>query len=113
MTVELYRQNADRCRLRSLEALTPEGKDHWLRIAEGWEKKVANAIDANQGQASRPVIMKTAEEYLDLAVQFELLARFEENLKLKADFEKQAAAYRQLAANRMDELGPNPPKISN
>jgi hypothetical protein len=57
--------------------------------------------------------MKTAEEYLDLATQFELLATFEENQKLKADFEQQAAAYRKLAADRMDEIGSKPPKISN
>jgi hypothetical protein len=55
--------------------------------------------------------MKTAAEYLDLAVQFELLATFEEDPKLKAAFEKQAAAYRQLAAE--DEIDSKPPKISN
>ncbi len=48
MSAELYRENAGRCRQRSIEALTPEGKAHWLRIAEEWEKlaKQAEAMDA-------------------------------------------------------------------
>jgi hypothetical protein len=48
MSAELYRENAGRCRQRSMEALTPEGKAHWLRIAEEWEKlaKHAEAMDA-------------------------------------------------------------------
>jgi hypothetical protein len=53
--------------------------------------------------------MKMIAEYLDHAVQFELLARFEENPKLKADFENQAAAYRKLAAERTKKLGLEPP----
>jgi hypothetical protein len=53
--------------------------------------------------------MKMIAEYLDRAVQFELLARFEENPKLKADFEDQAAAYRKLAAERTKKLGFEPP----
>jgi hypothetical protein len=45
--------------------------------------------------------MKTGSDYLELANQFELLALFEQNPKLKADFEKQAAAYRKLAEDRL------------
>jgi hypothetical protein len=35
--------------------------------------------------------MKTGSDYLELANQFELLALFEQNPKLKADFEKQCS----------------------
>jgi hypothetical protein len=44
-------------------------------------------------------------EYLDHAVQFDLLAHTEENPKLRADFEDQAATYRKLAAERAKKLG--------
>jgi hypothetical protein len=57
--------------------------------------------------------MKTSAEYLDLAVQFELLAMFEQNPKLKADFEQQAAAYRKLAAAGGNKNGSGTPEISN
>jgi hypothetical protein len=57
--------------------------------------------------------MKTAAEYLDLALQFDRLATFEESPKLKADFEKQGAAYRKLAEARMENTGLESPKISN
>lgn len=56
--------------------------------------------------------VKLIAEYLDRAVQFDLLARTEENPKLKADFEKQAAAYRKLAAERSKKLGLEPPPDS-
>jgi hypothetical protein len=52
-------------------------------------------------------------EYLEHALQFERLASLEENPKLKADLEKQAAAYRKLATERTKKLGMEPPKISN
>jgi hypothetical protein len=56
--------------------------------------------------------MKTTAEYLELAQQFELLAMFEQNPNLKADFEKQAVTYRRLAAGPSER--PNgSPKISN
>ena len=57
--------------------------------------------------------MKTSAEYLELAVQFELLATFEQNPKLKADFEQQAAAYRKLAAAHIEDNDSKPPKTSN
>ena len=46
--------------------------------------------------------MKTTAEYLELALKFELLASFEENPSLKADLEKQSAAYRKLAATGLE-----------
>ena len=57
--------------------------------------------------------MRMIAEYLEHAVQFDLLARTEENLELKADFEQQAVAYRKLAAERGKKLGLQPPPQSN
>jgi hypothetical protein len=48
-------------------------------------------------------------EYVEHALQFELLAAHEKNPQLKADLEKQAAAYRKLAADRAKEIGSEPP----
>jgi hypothetical protein len=42
---ELYRHNADDCRLRSLQARTPADKANWLKIAEEWQK-LAEDVDA-------------------------------------------------------------------
>jgi hypothetical protein len=56
--------------------------------------------------------MKIGADYLELANQFEMLALFEKNPKLKADFEKQAAAYRKLAEDRQEKQS-FPPKIAN
>lgn len=44
-------------------------------------------------------------EYLDRAIEFEHLAAAERDPKLKADLEKQAAAYRKLAEKRAKEYG--------
>jgi hypothetical protein len=44
--------------------------------------------------------MKMVAEYLEKALNFEQLAVAEKDPKLKADFERQAAAYRKLAAER-------------
>jgi hypothetical protein len=49
--------------------------------------------------------MKMVAEYVEHALQFERLAAHESDVKLKADFEKQAAAYRKLAADRAEKLG--------
>jgi hypothetical protein len=54
--------------------------------------------------------MKMIAEYLEHALQFELLATLEKNPKLKADLEKQAVAYRKLATERAKKLGLEPPK---
>jgi hypothetical protein len=44
--------------------------------------------------------MKMLAEYLENAIKFEKLASEETNPALKADLEKQAQAYRKLAAQR-------------
>jgi hypothetical protein len=54
--------------------------------------------------------MKMIAEYIENAIRFDRMAAEEPNLKLKAEFEKQAAAYRKLAAERAYKLGlPAPP----
>jgi hypothetical protein len=60
--------------------------------------------------------MKLVSEYLAHAVQFETLAAAETDPALKAELEKQAAAYHKLAATRAKQLGealPAAPKDSN
>ena len=54
--------------------------------------------------------MKMVAEYQAQAVTFEKMAAEEQDPKLKAQFEKQAAAYRNLAAERAKKqgLGPSP-----
>jgi hypothetical protein len=49
--------------------------------------------------------MKMVAEYLEHALNFERMAAGERDPELKADFEKQAAAYRKLAANRAKDYG--------
>jgi hypothetical protein len=57
--------------------------------------------------------MKMLAEYLENAVKFEQMAAHEADIKLKADFERQAVAYRKLAEKRAKEYGLNtPPKKS-
>jgi len=48
-------------------------------------------------------------EYLEHALQFERMAADEKNAELKAQLQKQAAAYRKLAAERANKLGMRPP----
>jgi len=48
-------------------------------------------------------------EYLEHALQFERMAADEKNAGLKAQLQKQAAAYRKLAAERANKLGLRPP----
>jgi hypothetical protein len=49
-------------------------------------------------------------EYLDHAIQFERMAAEEVNPAVRAQFEKQAVAYRKLASERAAKLGlPEPP----
>jgi hypothetical protein len=60
--------------------------------------------------------MKMVAEYLEHALNFERMAAAESDPQLKANFEKQAAAYRKLATARAKELGMEPPRgpqISN
>ena len=49
--------------------------------------------------------MKMIAEYLEHARQFERLAAYEENPEVKTVFEKQAEAYRKIAAERANKLG--------
>jgi hypothetical protein len=44
-------------------------------------------------------------QYIDHALTFERMADAEPNQGLKADFERQASAYRRLAAQRARRLG--------
>jgi hypothetical protein len=54
--------------------------------------------------------MKMLAEYFDMAIKFEQMAAQEHDPKLKAQFEKQAAAYRKLAEKRAKEYGLKIPK---
>jgi hypothetical protein len=53
--------------------------------------------------------MKMLAEYFDTAMKFEQMAANENDPKLKAEFEKQASAYRKLAEKRAKEYGLNMP----
>jgi hypothetical protein len=57
--------------------------------------------------------MKMIAEYLEHALNFERMAAEEKNPEVKAVFEKQAATYRKLAAERTKKLGWDQPKNSN
>jgi hypothetical protein len=56
--------------------------------------------------------MKMLAEYLDMAIKFERMAAFENDGNLKAQFEKQAAAYRKLAEKRANEYGLKMPPLN-
>jgi hypothetical protein len=49
--------------------------------------------------------MQLLSQYIEHALIFERLADAEMNQKLRADFERQAQAYRRLAAQRAKKLG--------
>ena len=49
--------------------------------------------------------MQSISEYLERGLKFERLAAEELIPQIKAEFEKQAAAYRKLAAERAKKLG--------
>jgi hypothetical protein len=75
--------------------VSPLPRRAWLRGATRWDSEAA---------------MKLIAEYLDIAIKFEGLAAEESPSKLKESFEKQAAAYRKLAAKRAKKFGiPEPP----
>jgi len=57
--------------------------------------------------------VKMLAEYLDTAIKFEQMAAAENDPVLKADLEKQAAAYRKLAEKRAKEYGLNNSGLSN
>jgi hypothetical protein len=52
-------------------------------------------------------------QYIDHALTFERMADAEPNRGLKADLERQASAYRRLAAQRARRLGLPPPSEPN
>ena len=56
--------------------------------------------------------MKIVAEYLDKAIAFEQMAAEETDAKLRADLEKQAVAYRKLAAERAKKLKLSKPPSS-
>jgi hypothetical protein len=55
--------------------------------------------------------MKTIAEYLAEAAKFDRMANDEKSLDVKVAMQKQAAAYRKLAAERAEKLGIAPPEI--
>jgi hypothetical protein len=60
--------------------------------------------------------MKMAAEYLDKAITLEKMADEEKDANLKANLERLASAYRELAAERAKRLGltkPKPPSKSD
>lgn len=57
--------------------------------------------------------MKLVAVYLDHSLAFERIAADEANPTLKDDFEREAAAYRRLAAKRAIQLGLEPTKDPN
>jgi hypothetical protein len=62
----------------------------------------------------RGLPMKMLAEYLEKAITFERMAAEEKDAKLKADLEKQAISYRDLAAERAKRLKlPVPPPRRN
>ena len=50
---DLFKQNADDCRQRSVEAGTAYEKADWFELAEEWQK-LANAIDGINAQPQDP-----------------------------------------------------------
>jgi hypothetical protein len=57
--------------------------------------------------------MKMIAEYLEHALNFERMAAEETNAEVKAVFEKQAASYRKLLAERAKKFGLDDPRYSN
>jgi len=57
--------------------------------------------------------MKMLAEYLEKAIAFERMAADEKGAKLKADLEKQAAAYRKLAVELAKQYKLDLPSQSN
>src|SRR3954464_5991374 len=67
---------------------------------------------------SRSSRKRATAEYLEHALNFERMAADEQNPELKADFERQAANYRKLAADRVKKSVatagfPVPPQLIN
>ena len=67
--------------------------------------------ETHHSSARRSKTVKMIAEYLEHALQFERMAADENNPELKAQLERQAAAYRKLAAERAKKLGLQPPPL--
>jgi hypothetical protein len=59
------------------------------------------------------ILVKMIAEYLEHALNFERMAAEETNPAIKAVFEKQAASYRRLIAERTKQFGLDDPRYSN
>jgi hypothetical protein len=57
--------------------------------------------------------MKMVAEYLEHALNFERMAAEEKNPEIKVVFEKQAAAYHKMAADRTKQFGLDDPRYLN
>jgi hypothetical protein len=68
------------------------------------------AISYSVQYCSLGMTMKMIAEYLEHALSFERMAAAETSPQVKAVFEKQAAAYRKLAAERTKKLGLDDPR---
>jgi len=79
------------------------------RAVVGGNSQNASFVLEQTGRLRRGPRMKMLAEYLDSAIKFETLAAAETDAKLKAQFEKQAEAYRKLAEKRAKEYGLQPP----
>ncbi len=56
--------------------------------------------------------MKMLAEYLENAIKFEKMAAEEQDPKLKDQLQKQASAYRKLAADRAKQYNLDPSELS-
>jgi hypothetical protein len=74
-----------------------------------WQCHVTQAI-AKRERGHR---MKMLVEYLENAIKFEQMAAEEKDAKLKAQFEKQAFAYRKLAEKRAKDFGLKAPRAGS
>jgi hypothetical protein len=84
-----------------------------LRNGSSWRKLPTKDDEAGLAVIDGPGSMLKLSEYLENVRQFERLAADEINPAIKAQFEKQAEAYRKLAERRAEFLRAVKPKISN
>ena len=85
-----------------------------MNLAVAWFQlsyKVGIRVSANgKGGLSGNPAVKMIAEYLEHALNFERMAADEKNPEIKAVFEKQAAAYRKLIADRNRQFGLDDPR---
>ena len=80
----------------------------WIIGGRRVEKSVEKPVDL-RCKSWECCAVKMIAEYLEHALSFERMAAHEKDSKLKAEFEKQAEAYRRLATKRAHEIGANVP----